>query len=347
MHTRAATLRDVAEAAGVSTATASRALQGTRPVRAETQERVLQAARQLNYVPSTPAQRLGRGASQLARTTASVGLVLANGDYRFSDPFWSVVREGIEQELARHNYHLRFALTAGDFMQRHHRRLLSPAHIDGLILCGGARTFLEAIGPTRAVVLEDDALRWSQPLPLDIVAIEKRRAMYALVDHLVTLGRHRFAFLGPPVEVDERAEAFVQGLARHDLALDPRLHVEPAAWTSEGAYLVAADLLQRHAAAIDALVCASDAIAIGALRAAKECGVRVPADMALTGFDDIPFARDLDPALTTVHVPKGMLGMVAARRLLERLARPDLEPLIQMVPTTLMVRASCGATLPR
>jgi LacI family transcriptional regulator len=338
-------LRDVAEAAGVSTATASRALQGTRPVRAETQERVLQAARQLNYVPSTPAQRLGRGASQLARTTASVGLVLANGDYRFSDPFWSVVREGIEQELARHNYHLRFALTAGDFMQRHHRRLLSPAHIDGLILCGGARTFLEAIGPTRAVVLEDDALRWSQPLPLDIVAIEKRRAMYALVDHLVTLGRRRFAFLGPPVEVDERAEAFVQGLARHDLALDPRLHAQTA-WTAEGAYPVATDLLQRHAAAIDALVCASDAIAIGALRAAKECGVRVPADMALTGFDDIPFARDLDPALTTVHVPKGMLGMVAARRLLERLARPDLEPLIQMVPTTLMVRASCAA-LPR
>jgi DNA-binding LacI/PurR family transcriptional regulator len=253
-----------------------------------------------------------------------------------------LVRDGVERELARYNYHLRFAFVDEDLVHRHQRRLLSRTHVDGLILCGGSRTLIEALGRKRTVVVDDDALRWLMPLSVDIIAIEKRRAMYALVDHLVRLGKRRFAFLGPLVTVDERAEAFVQALARHTLALDPLLHIEPP-WTPDGTYPVAIDLLRRHGHEIDALVCASDAIAIGALRAAKECGMRVPEDLALTGWDDIPFARDLEPPLTTVHVPKELLGAVAARRLIERIARPDLEPIIQMVPTTLVVRASCGA----
>lgn len=338
------TLRDVARIAEVSIATASRALTGVRSVAPETQERVAQAARQLGYVPDAGAQELGRGANRSnrsARPTSNVGLILANGDYRFSDPFWSLVRDGVERELARHNYHLRFAFVDEDLVHRHQRRLLSRTHVDGLILCGGSRTLIEVLGRKRTVVVDDDALRWGMPLALDVVAIEKRRAMYALVDHLVDLGKRGFAFLGPPVDEDERAEALVQGLARHNLSLDPRLHVTTP-WTPDGAYPVALDLLRRHDGEFDVLVCASDAIAIGALRAAKERGVRVPEDLALTGWDDIPFARDTEPALTTVHVPKELLGAVAARRLIERIARSDLEPIIQTVPTTLVVRASCG-----
>jgi LacI family transcriptional regulator len=341
-RTLPATLRDVARVADVSLATASRALTGARPVAPETKERVVQAARQIGYIAAVGGPEVPHGTHRRARATSNVGLVLANGNYRFSDPFWSLVRDGVERELARYNYHLRFAFVDDDLVHRHQRRLLSRTHVDGLILCGGSRTLIEALGRKRTVVVDDDALRWLMPLSVDIIAIEKRRAMYALVDHLVGLGKRRFAFLGPPVTVDERAEAFVQALARHNLSLDPRLHVEPP-WTPDGAYPVATDLLRRHGHAIDALVCGSDVIAIGALRAAKERGVRVPGDMALTGWDDIPFARDLEPALTTVHVPKELVGAVAARRLIERIARPDLEPIIQMVPTTLVVRASCGA----
>lgn len=306
----------------------------------ETQERVLEVARHLEYVPHS-AREGGHNATGRHRATFKVGLVLASADSRFADPFWALVREGIDKELARHNYHLSFGFTADDLLDRYHRRLLSRAHIDGLILCGGARTFIEALGRERTVVVEDDSLRWSMPLYLDVIAIEKRRAMYALVDHLVGLGRRRFAFLGPAIDKDERADAFMQALWRHNLSLAPHLHVGPA-WTADAAYPLARDLLHRHGSEFDALVCVSDAVAIGALRAARECGVRVPADLALTGFDDIPFARDVEPPLTTVHVPKELLGAVAARRLIERLAHPDLEPLIQLVPTTLVVRASCG-----
>jgi len=336
------TLRDVASAANVSVATASRALTSSRPVAPETLRRIAQAARQLGYVSDVRAQELESGRDDRVRTTTSIGLVLANGDYKFSDPFWSLVRDGIDQELARNNYQLRFSFVDDDLMHRNRRRLLSRSHVDGLILCGGSRTLIEALGRKRTVVVDDDALRGSRPLQVDIIAIEKRHAMYALVDHLIGLGKRRFAFLGPPIDEDERAEALLQRLARHNLSINPPLH-RTTAWTPDGAYRIALDLLRHHAQEIDALVCASDAIAIGALRAIRECGMRIPEDMALTGWDDIPFARDLEPPLTTVHVPKEELGAVAVRRLIKRIARPDLEPIIQTIPTTLVVRASCGA----
>ncbi len=79
------------------------------------------------------------------------------------------------------------------------------------------------------------------------------------------------------------------------------------------------------------------------MRAAKERGLRLPDDLAITGFDDISFARDLDPPLTTIHVPKELLGELAVRKLMERINRPDRPPVVQTVQTTLVVRASCGA----
>jgi DNA-binding LacI/PurR family transcriptional regulator len=114
-------------------------------------------------------------------------------------------------------------------------------------------------------------------------------------------------------------------------------------WSTEEAYPRARALLLERRSEIDALVCGCDTIAIGAMRAAKECGLRLPDDLAITGFDDISYASDIEPSLTTVHVPKELLGILAARRLIERINHPDLPTTIQVVPTTLVVRASCGA----
>ncbi len=338
------TLRDVAKLAGVSISTASRTLSEdlTRPVAAETQERVWEAVRQLGYEPNDAAQRLVRRVDSEVRRTYNVGLILGNVSYKFSDPFWSPVLDGVDDELIRHQYHLRFAYTVDDLKRRQHRLLLNRAHIDGVILAG-IRPFGKAIGPERTVVIEggDDRVRWDERVPVDVITIEKRRSMYRLVDHLVALGRSRFAFLGPSPAVDERGEALVQALARHGLSLDPAYCVETP-WSAEGAYPLARALLTGDALP-DTLVCGCDTIAIGAMRAAKERGLHLPDDLAITGFDDIPFARDLDPPLTTVRVPKELIGEMAARKLVERLDRPDLPPVIQVAPTTLVVRSSCGA----
>ncbi len=114
---------------------------------------------------------------------------------------------------------------------------------------------------------------------------------------------------------------------------------------TDEAYPVALEAL-RASPRPQAVICANDAIAIATLCAARACGLRVPHDLAITGFDDIAFARDLDPPLTTVHVPKQLVGETAVRRLIERIARPALPPIIQVVPTALIVRRSCGAAPP-
>jgi len=196
------------------------------------------------------------------------------------------------------------------------------------------------------VVLGADGARdWEVDIRLDVVSVEKRVVIAQLVDHLVALGRRRLAFLGPTPAQDRRAEAFAQALERQGLSPRPDFLVE-CDYVTDDAYRAASAFFRRcdrADLAPDGLVCGCDTIAIGALRAARECGLRVPDDLALTGFDDITFARDTDPPLTTAHVPKAVWGEVAARRLIERLEHPDWPPIIQYVPTSLVVRASSGA----
>jgi DNA-binding LacI/PurR family transcriptional regulator len=345
-----ATLRDVAAMAGVSISTVSRALNGdqARPVAPETRERIREVVRQLKYEPNDAAQRLVRRVQSQVKRTYSVGLILGEVSYKFSDPFWSVVLDGVDEELIRQEYHLRFALSIDDLQRQSQRHLLSHAHIDGLILLGGIRPITEAVGKAisldLAVMVEGSDIqgRWHERPPTDIIAIEKRRAIYRLVDHLVALGRRRLGFLGPAPTADERAEAFSHALGRHNLPFDAT-HCLLSPWSAEGAYEVAKTLVASDNRP-DALVCGCDTIAIGAMRAAKECGLRLPQDLAITGFDDIAFARDLDPPLTTIHVPKELVGELAVRTLIERINHPGRPPIVHMVPTTLMVRSSCGAT---
>lgn len=339
------TLRDVAKMAGVSISTASRAISDDRlrPVAPETRERIWEAVRQLNYEPNDAAQRLVRRVDSRVRRTYSVGLILGQVSYKFSDPFWSPVLDGVDEELIRQEYHLRFALTIDDLERPSQRALLNRTHVDGMILLGGVQPLREMIDPAHCVMVEgrDIQGRWNEQLPTDIIAIEKRRAIYRLVEHLVALGHRCLGFLGPSPADDERAEAFIHALARHDLPFDPALYLH-SPWPAEGAYEVAKTLFAGGTIP-DALVCGCDTIAIGVMRAAKEYGLRLPDDLAITGFDDISFARDLDPPLTTVHVPKELLGELAVRKLIERIGHPERPPVVQMVPTTLVVRGSCGA----
>lgn len=345
----AATLRDVARLAGVSVATASRAVNGAggRTVSPEKRARIWEVVDQLQYQPINAAQRPDGGVVGSGRRTNNVGLVL-RATYRFSDPFWSPVLDGVADEILRQGYHIRFAFILDDLMHARRRRLLHARFIDGLILIGDMGLLAEVAGlepPQHIVVIAGfDAARWESDVRCDVITMEKHAAMDRLVGHLVALGHRRLGFLGPTPDADRRAEGFVHALARRALPLDPGLFVE-CDFGTEAGYAAALALLSAHAQALDALVCACDTIAIGAVRAAKECGLRLPGDLAITGYDNIPFSRDLDPPLTTVQVPKELMGELAARRLIERLNHPEWPPIIQTVPTSLLARASCGEPL--
>jgi DNA-binding LacI/PurR family transcriptional regulator len=341
-----ATLRDVARTAGVSLATVSRALNGTggRPVSAEKRTLVLRAVDQLKYRPLPAATRHSGPAAGAARRTNNIGLVL-RATYRFTDPFWSPVLEGLTEEALRQGYHIRFAFIAEDLAHDQRRRLLNPRYIDGLILIGDMALLndvAELEAPGHIVVIAGyDTTRWESDVRFDVITMEKHAAMDSIVGHLFALGRRRLGFLGPTPDHDRRGEAFVHALARRDLPLAPELFVE-CDFGTEAAYAATHSLLRSHAGRLDGLVCACDTNAIGAIRAAKEFGLRLPADLAVAGFDNIPFSRDLDPPLTTVQVPKELMGALAARRLIDRITHPEWPPIIQMVPTTLVPRLSCG-----
>ncbi len=342
-----ATLRDVAKLAAVSIATASRVLngEGNYSVSNATQTRVWEAARQLNYQSNDALQRLQRRSDQ---NSYSIGLLMSGVSAKFSDPFWSVVIDGINTELTRHQYHLRFAFLFEDLREKHLRRIIDPLFIDGLIIIGDeaclAAMHDNPIRQDHMLVIASDPPRPDGVLPIDVVTMEKERGVHAMVSHLVSLGHRRLVFVGPDRSLDERARAFEHALAAYELPCSSSSFIKTP-WHSEGAYPILCELFQEHAIEADALVCGCDTIAIGAMRAAKENSLRIPDDLAITGFDDIAFARDLEPPLTTVSVPQRLMGELAARRIIERATTPDLPSIIQTVPTSLVIRSSCGSHL--
>lgn len=342
----AVTIRDVARAAGVSAATASRALHGSggRVVSPEKRALIRKVADQLQYRPAATARRAVE-TGVASRRSRSIGLIL-KATYRYTDPFWSPVLEGLTEEVLRQGYHIDFSLLADDLRHDQRSRAIQSRTIDGLILIGDimgyARDFVDLAPPGHVVIIVGaDAARWESDVRFDVITMEKHAAMDTLVGHLVDLGRRRLGFLGPALDDDRRSEGFVHALARRGLTLAPELFVE-CGFSTDAGYTAARALLAGHASALDGLVCACDTIAIGAMRAAKECGLVLPADLAIAGFDNIPFSRDLDPPLTTIQVPKELMGELAARRLSERIAHPDWPPIIQTVPTSLVPRRSCG-----
>jgi DNA-binding LacI/PurR family transcriptional regulator len=336
-------LRDVAGVAGVSVATASRALnrEAASQVGGRTRERVWDAARTLGYVVRGDDWHGSREASDGGTRRHSVGLILDEVDDLFTFPFWVRVLAGIKKELMVRRCQVLFSYTAGDSRREHAQQF---ADVDGLIYVN-TRPHDRDIPLKPSVTVDGNYRAYvKNGLRFDHVGIDMRSAMYQMVDHLLGLGRRRFGYLGPAIEADERTEAVHQGLALRGYSVAPGC--DPASrWTTDAAYAVAHGLLTERSAEIDALICASDEIAVGAMRAAKELGIRLPDDLAITGFNDEPFARDLDPALTSLRVPKELMGELAARRLVQRIRTPNLTPIIQLVPTSLVVRASCGAAV--
>lgn len=331
-------LRDIAELAGVSVATVSQALSAdpSRPVSIKTQAHVLAAAERLSHH-----RRAASGAGALPRSaTRKVGLILPAVSYKFSDPFWSRVLDGIDVELTRRRYSTSFVLTVDELTERFQRGVAARERVGGVMLLGNAAPFPDLANLSQLVTIEGLIPMRARGLDIDAVVIEKRQAMYDLVAHLASLGRTRIGFLGPAPEDDERAEAFPHALSRVDLPYDPTL-VLGCPWSIEGGHQATQTMLAR-ARPLDALVCASDEIALGAMRAAKEAGLQLPCALAITGFDDLLFAESLDPPLTTVRVPKEVLGQVAARRMIERIRNPDLPAITVTVRTSLVTRASCG-----
>jgi len=334
--THSPSIYEVASSAGVSVATVSRVLNGKGPVHEETRRRVLDAVESLGYVPHGAARSLS------TRRTMNVGVLLPD----VHGAFFSEIVRGIDLAARAAGYHVLVSSSHSDLAET--TEVLQALHgrIDGLILLNAATAdadWLRRTLPPRvpAVLLHDPG----DDAEHDSIRIDNRLGARMATDHLLDLGHRRIAMIrGPRGNSDaaERLLGFRETLAARGLRANPRREL-PGDFGEESGFKAGerlADLEDRPTA----VFAANDAMAIGCLAALRERGLRVPEDVSLVGFDDIPIARYLTPALTTVQVPIAEIGGRALERLVaviqsgrEEKKRHDV------VAPTLAVRASTAA----
>ncbi|NEE03440.1 LacI family DNA-binding transcriptional regulator [Phytoactinopolyspora halotolerans] len=333
----AVTLTDVAREAGVSLATASRAINGsTRQVGEELRERVLDAARRLNYAANTQAQAVAKGQTNL------VGLLV----HDIADPYFSSIAAGVMRVAETHQMLVTLANT-GRSPQREieHLNSLRGQHSRVAILVGSRvadSAEMEALRHEfgmfqrtggRVVMISQDVL------PVDTVAMENRAGARELATELVALGYRRFGILAGPstlLTARDRMEGFQDGLAAAGIEVDPG-NIEHGGFTRDGGFSAMNELLARGAD-LDCVFAVNDVMAVGAMTACRDHGVELPAHMGMAGFDDITTLRDVSPALTTVRMPLEKAGSLALELALD--ATPDQPPRVHSLAGEVVIRQS-------
>ncbi len=341
---RPATLREVAEAVGCSVATVSRVLAGDRPVGPDLARRVQEAARDLGYLPNQVARALR------SRSTATVGLVLP----QITNPFFPALMREVERALHEQGRALLLADSADDpALEAERVELLIARQVDGLIVAPvdqeRSMTTLAKAASRVPVVLLDRSV---DEVQADAVTVDNAAGVRLLLEHLKGLGHSRFWFLGAAGDASaavERRAAFQDWAVRHAGFWRVELGDFSVAFGQHAAgRAVTAPAAQRP----DAIVCANDLIAAGALQRLRELGVSVPGELAVTGFDDIDLASLTSPRLTTVRQPNRELAAEAARMLAARIQQPEasaralrLTPTLVTRGSTVVVESPQGSTL--
>jgi len=335
------TVYDVARVAGVSAATVSRVMRGSPLVNQDTRERVLAVIEALGFVPDAYAQ----GLSNRRKDVIGFAAIERGGNEmdieQNSVLFVDQIVHAAEAVLRGTGYSL--LLTFGSRGQEFEQRLRSlSGKVDGLLMAEELMAVEELRGLARRIPVVVIAGQRDET-ELDIVVADNITGMTALVSHLV--GRHRYRRLcfvsGPKDAPDarDRQAAFEEAvLASQDSVIDQVIHGD----FSEGSGTAAARVLLGRRSMPEAIVCANDQMAIGVLHELQQAHIRIPQDVALTRFDDVYPSRLVDPPLTTVSQPVRDLGIRAAQRLLARITEPALPPRAEMLPTSAVIRASCG-----
>lgn len=338
---QAATILDIARESGVSKSTVSRVLNGQGHVSEEARKRVLEAVQRLDYTPNG----LARGLS--GRRTGMVGFVLSD----ISNPFFPEIARGVEDVARSLGYTVFLANTDGELEREEEAvRLLVERRVDGVIF--GSVTEDTRCLPRLAEIGIPFVLagRSTRDPHLDCVVVDNVTGGRLAAEHLIGLGHSRIAFIGGPPKVlasVERYEGFRQAMRAAGLAEDPS-RVCWADFRYEGGYRQARSLLRSSRRRPTAIFAANDQMAIGAVDAALDLGLRVPEDVAVVGFDDIPAARLRTIQLTTVAQPKYDIGSLAMRLLAQRIdersrSAPPGEPHRMLLAPRLVVRRTCGA----
>lgn len=330
------TLEEVAARAGVGRGTASRVINGSPKVSDRARDAVEKAVAELGYVPNAAARAL------VTRRTDAVALVIAESEERvFGEPFFAGVVRGIGAALGDAGRQLVLLLAQAPRRRAGLDHYLTRQHVDGVLLLSlhDDDELPERIRAQGVPVVVGG--RAHEGVRTGYVDVDNVQGAGLAVQHLVERGRQRIATIAGPSDMvagRSRFEGYVRGLAAADRPLDERLVVRGDFGQPSGVAGMRA--LLRADPAVDAVFCANDLMALGALQALREAGRRVPEDVSVVGFEDAPVAEAAVPPLTTIHQSPELMGREMVALLLATMTAPDQQLPGRMLPTRLVVRRS-------
>ena len=331
------TLKDVAKAAGVSSATVSRYLTGHARLSDETRLDVERAIRELNYRPNRVARRLQATGGR----SGLLGLVIPD----MRNPFFTDIGHGVEDAVRQHGYTVILG-HSNDSAEREARYLdlFHAEHVDGIVL--------PTVRSARATI--DDLSRGDIPVvcvdrktaaEVDTVVSDNVRGARLATEHLLALGHRRIGFVGGLPEISttrERLDGYREALAAEDVPFSSELTAEGDSRQDSGR--VRTGRLLDLPDPPTALLTGNNLMTLGALQEIRERKLRIPDDVAIVGYDDMPWSSAFNPPLTAVDQPGYEMGRQAAEILMRRIEAPDTPPETVVLRPRLVVRGSCGAT---
>ncbi len=330
-----ATMKDVAEMAGVSTATVSRALMNPEKVSTPTRQKVEQAVLAVGYSPHALSRNIKRNESRTI-------LVIVPD---ICDPFFADVIQGIEQTAAQQGYLVLIGDCAHQNQQeRTFVNLIITKQIDGMLLLGSNLPFDASKEEQRNLPPMVMANEFAPELELPTVHIDNLTAAFEAVHYLHQLGHRQIACIAGPEQMPlshYRLQGYVQALRRNGITVESS-YITRGDFTYE-AGAQALTMLMAQPKPPTAVFCHSDVMAIGVLSQAKKMGLRVPQDLSIVGFDDLKLAQYCDPPLTTVAQPRFQIGQQAMLLLLEQLNGQTVASGSRLLDSELIIRGSTAA----
>jgi len=333
-------LKDIADKSGFSITTVSRALAGYSDVNAETRQRIMQLAVSMGYQPNQVARQLR------SQRTNTLGMIIPANDQGFSDDFFSELMMGVGHAASTHGYDLLLsAQTSTSSELDAYHRLVGGNRVDGVVLArtrqNDARiTYLRQL---KFPFVVSGRLTPDEVCDFPYVDVDSQTGIKMLVQHFMALGHQHIALLLPPPDIaytPYRLRGYQEGLAALGVPFRQD-YVQYGDLKRSGGYQAAQNLLANHPQ-VSAIVACNDLMAMGALSAIQEQGLKTPDDIAVAGFDDIPAAEYALSPLTTIHQPIYAIGERLIDMLVQMIqGQPPAEPQILLQPT-LVIRESCG-----
>lgn len=321
------TLQDVADAAGVSIATVSRAVNNKESVKDSTYNRILKAMREVGY-DFTPVKR-----------QSNLLLVLLPD---IDNPFYSDVIKGISSSADRQGYQEIIVRTGGHPLSYAFiEEIVNDTHAEGIITMDPIPS-LDTLEKLRSKIPVVQCSEYNEQSPASYVSIDDIAVTKSVVDYMVSKGKRRIALINGPIRYKysrKRLEGFLEALSQANIIAEPNLIVQLPEFSYDAAVSVATQLLSMTERP-DAIFATSDVFAVAAIKAAKRLGLKIPEDLGVIGFDNTNISLMCEPTLTTVKQPQYQLGFLACEMLIEQIRNIQMAPRQIMLDAELIIRES-------